>query len=87
MFVSIFAIDFETKEKVFRSTRPLSQIRINNFINEFANETLLSEGIIEKETYDYVYTSYHIIYYVAQIDKFTFKLNAFPLPQLKKKFA
>ena len=87
MFVSIFAIDFETKEKVFRSTRPLSQIRINNFINEFANETLLSEGIIEKETYDYVYTSYNIFYYVAQIDKFTFKLDAFRLLNYIKSYA
>lgn len=87
MFVSIFAIDFETKEKVFRSIRPLSQIRINNFINEFANETLLSEGIIEKETYDYVYTSYNTFYYIAQIDKFAFKLDAFRLLNYIKNYA
>lgn len=77
MFVSMFAVDLNSQERVFRSTFELSHSKMNFYIGEFMREDLLTEGVIEKGTYNYVYTSNGSMYYVAQTDKFTFVVDAF----------
>jgi hypothetical protein len=57
MIISIFVIDTNSNAKVFRSSNNLSCSKINYYITEFLNESPDQEGIIEKETYSYVYTS------------------------------
>ncbi|OQS54198.1 hypothetical protein EHP00_841 [Ecytonucleospora hepatopenaei] len=76
MFVSLFVVNIETKEKVFRSSIKLNQSTINFYINEFINEELENEGTVCKERHKYVYTSMGPFYYVAQIDNFTFVSDA-----------
>ncbi|ORD94231.1 hypothetical protein ECANGB1_1007 [Enterospora canceri] len=49
---------------------------MNYFVTEFTNEELAQEGVIEKETYRYVYTTNGTVYYVAQTDLSTFLLDA-----------
>lgn len=77
MFVSIFAVNSETKEKVFRSSIKLTQSTINFYISEFLGETLDYEGVISKERYKFIYTSLGSVYYVAMVNHDAFYTDAF----------
>lgn len=57
MIISIFAVDPETNKKAFRSSNPLSSSKINYYITEFLAGDIFQEGIIQKDTYNYVYST------------------------------
>ncbi|KAL6122377.1 hypothetical protein NUSPORA_00618 [Nucleospora cyclopteri] len=77
MFVALFAVDTENEQKVFRSTKSLSQSKISFYLTEFLTQVKDGEGIIERETYDYAYTSNNGMFYGAQIEKGCFLSEAF----------
>lgn len=69
MIISIFVFNPESRIKVFRSSSSMSALKMNYYITEFMNCEYLTEGIIEKETYNYAYTNNSSHVFVAQLSK------------------
>lgn len=57
MIIGAGAIDTETNMQVLRTSKSLPMSRTNQYIAEFTDEATDREGIVEKESYKYIYTS------------------------------
>lgn len=69
MIISVFMWDTHSNKKVFRSSRPMPSSKMNYFITEFMSLDTSADGVIEKEFYNYVYTSNNVQKFAMQISK------------------
>lgn len=57
MIISIFVLDLHVGTRLYRSSAPMSSSKMNYYLTEFSSLAADSEGLLEKETYSYVYIS------------------------------
>ncbi|KAI5168722.1 coatomer subunit delta [Pancytospora epiphaga] len=69
MIISIGAIDMESDKKVFRAAKELSPSRINYYISEFISSALGSDGVLSRDSYDYIYITCGAYKYFIQTTK------------------
>lgn len=69
MIISVFATHLETNQNVFRSSDNLSSSKINYYITEFLGSDLSDQGIIHKDTYNYIYMTNSNFRIVIQASK------------------
>lgn len=79
MILSFFVCEPHSKNRIFRSSQPFSSSQINYYITEFLSLDTSSEGVVEKETYNYVYITRDILKFVVQVTKDHFTKAAFTL--------
>lgn len=79
MIISIFVIDQNLQKKLFRSSAPMSSAQINYYLAEFSNIATETEGIHEKDTYNFVYISKESQKFGMQITKDHSIKNAFSI--------
>jgi len=60
MIISIFVLDLHRNTKLYRSSAPMSSSKMNYYLTEFASLVSDAEGLLEKETYNYVYVSNNV---------------------------
>lgn len=69
MIISVFVWDTHSNRKVFRSSYPMPSSKMNYFIAEFISLEASTDGVIEKESYNYVYISNNVQKFAMQISK------------------
>jgi hypothetical protein len=69
MIISVFVIDRNTNQKLFRSSAPMTSSRMNYYLTEFLNISNDLEGVCEKDTYNLLYCSNNDFRFGMQVTK------------------
>lgn len=60
MIISIFVLDLHRNTKLYRSSAPMSSSKMNYYLTEFTSFTPEGDGLVERDTYNYVYISNNV---------------------------
>lgn len=55
MIISVGAVNTESNARIYRPTKPLAASKMSQYLSEFLRSAIGQEGMIEKETYNYIY--------------------------------
>lgn len=69
MIIGAFVVDLHSDRKLYRSSLPMSSSKMNYYLTEFNSLVSDSDGIIERETYNYSYISNNLQRIGIQVTK------------------
>lgn len=69
MIIGAFVVDLHSDRKLYRSSLPMSSSKMNYYLTEFNSLVNDSDGIIERETYNYAHISNNLQRIGIQITK------------------